>query len=269
MSMTRLVSNLKPLEIKLRLTFTDPLLGTVPGNALVFSEHIQSKEDTGKDLQDELEFVPNEEIAKGTTWFMRNEQGPFLFDYMIRGLMKEACGALSRDNKTESAKLKAFKKVINGLVFVKERALQLQVPKIDDEKKIYGLFAEKVVEHKQEDGSIRHLYERPLRAQTAQGERTCLARSEILPAGTSVELTLLLMKRNLKKFVFEWLGYGQYQGLCQWRNAGFGRFVTDFEILNPEEGDDKEDVKKSKGKKDDRDADAAELEEAAADASDK
>lgn len=66
--------------------------------------------------------------------------------------------------------------------------------------------------------------QRPLRAQTAQGERVSLANSEEIPAGSTCEFEVLCMDDSHEKAVLEWLEYGQLRGIGQWRNSGKGRF---------------------------------------------
>lgn len=67
--------------------------------------------------------------------------------------------------------------------------------------------------------------ERPLRASTMKGERVCLARSESLPVGTSAELEIELWNDKLLPYVKEWLGYGESAGMLQWRSGGWGTFT--------------------------------------------
>ena len=74
------------------------------------------------------------------------------------------------------------------------------------------------------EGGVVGFCERPLRAQTAQGERVSLARSESLPAGTVLEFEILLLSDKLAELVDEWMDYGKYRGLGQWRNSGKGSF---------------------------------------------
>lgn len=79
----------------------------------------------------------------------------------------------------ESGKLMAYKKVIDGLIFVQPRKIVLDIP-----------------------GEIT-ICERPLRAQTAQGERVALSRSEEAPAGTTCEFTVVCLDDNHEKAVRE------------------------------------------------------------------
>ena len=154
-------------------------------------------------------------VERGTTVFPRDEAGkPFLYDYQVKGFFKDACSMLARltgkDPETgkkkkavnESGKLTAYKKVIDGLIFVQPRKIVLELP---------------------EDKEIT-ICQRPLRAQTAQGERVALSSSEEVPAGTSCEVTVLLLDENHEKVVREWLDYGSLRGIGQWRNSGKGAF---------------------------------------------
>lgn len=74
------------------------------------------------------------------------------------------------------------------------------------------------------DGEITGL-QRPLRAQTAQGERISLANSEMIPAGATCEFTVKCLLDDHEKTVREWLDYGCFSGMGQWRNASYGRFT--------------------------------------------
>ena len=69
---------------------------------------------------------------KAMTIFPRDAEGrPILYDYQVKGFFKDACGMLGRiGGKTEtgkkravneSGKLTAYKKIIDGLIFVSPR----------------------------------------------------------------------------------------------------------------------------------------------------
>ena len=106
---------------------------------------------------------------------------------------------------TKSSKIKAYKKEIDGLIFVQERQILVQTA--------------------EEFGSCQ----RSLRANTPQGERVSLASSEEIAAGAVLEFSVLVMADELMPAVKEWLSYGKLRGLGQWRNSGKGRFC--YEIL--------------------------------------
>ena len=191
------------MEMKVRLTFFEPILGTASGNKELHSEYIASKAPDAKTKAEEVEALGADEVEKKEmTVFPRMEDGtPFLYDYQIKGFFKHACSMLKNVPGTESSKIKAYKKYIDGLVFVEERQIPLAF-----------------------EGEVGNL-QRPLRAQTPQGERVALANSETCPAGTEIEFTVNCLKEDLISAVCEWLDYGKLNGLGQWHNGGFGRFT--------------------------------------------
>lgn len=188
--------------VKVRLTFTEPVLGTSPANDEVYREFIGSKAPDAATVEDEVAALGADAVAeKGMTVFPRMEDGtPFLYDYQIKGFFKDTCGGLRKVKGTESSKIKAYKKEIDKLIFPEPRCIPIHF-----------------------DGSITEC-QRPLRAQTMQGERVSLAMSEQIPAGATIEFTVVCLCDDHEKAVREWLDYGRYSGIGQWRNSGKGRF---------------------------------------------
>lgn len=184
---------------RITLKFVEPLLGTVPLNRTTYADYIASRVE-GKDVLDEIETV-EEATEKGTTGFHRLNGEPIIYDYAVKGMFKDAAGMLRRVSDSRSARLTAFKKVIDGLVFVSPRMIPVA-----------------------RSGEIGIL-ERPLRAQTAQGERVSLARSELIPAGSTMTFTVMTLGNDVSEAILrEWLEYGSLRGMGQWRNGGFGRY---------------------------------------------
>lgn len=195
-------------KYKVKLTFTEPILGTVPKDPDVYAAHIATRAALDdKQLAEELATVEKME-EKGWTGFHQIDGAPFLYDYVIKGFFKDACGMLRRATGTKSSKLSAYKRVIDGLVFVKDRRIPLNL-----------------------NGGTMGVLERPLRAQTAQGERVCLARSDTCPVGTTAEFTLVVVGSVKQSLIEEWFDYGQLRGLGQWRNGGYGSFEYEIEAL--------------------------------------
>lgn len=195
-------------KLNVKLTLLEQMLGTASANPDLYKEFIASKSSEDNE-KEEVDSLPNvdEAVKKGTTVFHRTEDGkPFIYDYQIKGFFKDACGMLRRSDDTLSKKLKAYKKEIDGLVFVFPRKILLNIP----DKKEIGIC------------------QRPLRAQTMQGERISLARSETVPEGTYLEFEIQLLSKSLESYVSEWLDYGKLRGLGQWRNSGMGKF--EYEI---------------------------------------
>lgn len=191
-------------RMKVRITFTEPMLGTASANPELHEEFIASNAPDAPSLEEEIAAIGQcAVIEKGKTVFPRDENGaPMLWDYQVKGFFKGSCGFLRRVKGTEASKLKSYKKVIDGLLFVYPRRIRLDL-------------------HGQELGNCQ----RPLRAETMQGERVALANSETAPAGTTIECEIETYTDDLKKFVVEALDYGAKHGIGQWRNSGAGRFT--------------------------------------------
>jgi hypothetical protein len=61
-----------------------------------------------------------------------------------------------------------------------------------------------------------------------QGERVSLASSEEIPAGAVIEFDITMLEDSLYDAIVEWLDYGRYSGIGQWRNSGRGRFIWEL-----------------------------------------
>ncbi len=194
---------IEPKSLKVKLTFIRPILGSGNANPQIHEEFIASKSADKDKTKEEVEAIDVEEtVQKEMTVFARTEDGkPCLWDYQVKGFFKHACKMMNKVPGSESSKLKAYLKLIDGEVFIKERKIPFTYT-----------------------GEMSSL-QRPLRGQTAQGERICLANSEVVPEGATVEFTIEYLVPTLEKAIREWLSYGYYVGLGQWRNARNGSFT--------------------------------------------
>lgn len=194
---------------KVRLTFTDELLGTSSGNPELHREFIASKAPDAAKMEEEVAALGVDAVEeKSMTVFPKLADGtPFLYDYQIRGFFKEICGAMKAISGTKSSKVKAHKKKVDNTIFVEPREIPLDL-------------------HGMKPGNCQ----RPLRASTMQGERVALANSEVCPEGTTCEFSVLCMVDDDADMLREWLEYGRFKGIGQWRNSGKGRFT--FEIID-------------------------------------
>lgn len=194
-------------EMKVRITFIEPILGTQPADPELHTRFIASKAPDHETMAEEVAAMGAAEVEeRSKTIFPKMEDGtPFLWDYQIKGFFKDSCGMLRRVSSSKSKKLTAYKKEIDGLIFVEPRRIPLWMPSDLD------LTATDC--------------QRPLRAQTPQGERVALAHSEEAPAGTYIEMTITCLKDELMPLVVEWLNYGKLRGIGQWRNSGRGRLI--------------------------------------------
>ena len=198
--------------LKAKITFIEPVLGTAPKNEDIYRDFIGKKSPDAASVEEEVAALGLDAVVeKGMTVFPRNEEGtPILWDYQVKGFFKDACAMLARiggkDEKgkkravNESSKLTAYKKIIDGLIFVSPRQIVLNFP-----------------------GEVG-ICQRPLRAQTMQGERVALAMSEEIPAGATCEIEVVCLSDDHEAAVREWLDYGMLRGIGQWRNSGKGRF---------------------------------------------
>ena len=195
-------------KFRLEITLLQPMLGTVPKNKEVYAQYIATKAPDGVG-EDEVESVQEIE-EKGWTGFHTNGNGPFIYNYMIKGFLKAAGNTLK-----EQLGIKALKSKIDQFIFVSPREIPL--PDILPEP-----------------------LERPLRAMTAQGPRVSVTRSDMVAAGTVLECEITLLKNPTTKgsksitedTLRELLEYGTFKGLGQWRNADYGQFSY---VLTPVE----------------------------------
>lgn len=206
-------------EIKVKITFTEEVLGSSPANEDIYKDFIASKSPDAATIEEEVAAVGVEEVTeKSMTIFPKQADGtPFVYDYQIRGFFKEMAGICKKIPHTESSKISAQKKLIDNYIFVNPRQIPLD---------LHGL--------------KMGICQRPLRADTAQGPRVALAMSETVPEGTTIEFTVVFTvdgeagKKGKEAVDYEtalkeWLDYGKLKGFGQWRNAGKGRF--NYEII--------------------------------------
>ena len=198
----------------LTITFTEPCLGAAPMSHELYTDFIATKRGVqadgearrgspagdGEQLAEELETLPDGD--KGKTGFHRLPDGaPMLYDYVLKGFFKDACGMLRYDADSLSKKRKAYKRLIDGVVFVTPRRIPLAM------------------------AGPMEVLERPLRAQTMQGERVALAYSEMVPVGTLFRCEIRTLGDAIDEAQLrEWLDYGALRGIGQWRNGSWGRF---------------------------------------------
>lgn len=194
--------------LKVKVTFTEDVLGMMPASKDIYSEFIASKAPDALSREEEVEAFGIDEVErKEMTVFPRDAQGrPYFYDYQIKGMFKDICGMLRKVPNSKSSKIKAYKKEIDGLIFITDRENPIEF-----------------------EGEVQTV-QRPLRASTPQGERIALASSEAVPAGATLVFEVALLNPDAHKdLVIEWLDYGRLRGMGQWRNSGAGRF--NYELI--------------------------------------
>ena len=199
----------KVYEINIELI--EPMLGTVPKDPEIYKNYIASKKDSNGELlipheamiDEEVATVPADAEKSGWTGFHRDNDGVFIYNYMILGFLKEAGNTL----KTQIG-IKNLKSKIDNLVFVEPRRIHLK---------------------KEVDGHL----ERPLRAMTMQGPRVTLVRSDYVSEGTkfTARIRVLDNKEITGDTIGEILEYGRLKGLGQFRNGSYGQFKFEMKEL--------------------------------------
>lgn len=189
------------------IVLTEPMLGTVPKNKEVYKNYIEGKRPETAPQEDETETVVvvndakvlKEIEEKGWTGFHSDENGLFVYDYFIKGFLKNAGNVLK-----DALEVKALRSKIDDHVFVYPRRVYLGV--------------------KEPDG----VFERPLRVITPQGPRVALVRSDLINAGRTFEFDLEVFpprKEITRDLLIQLFEYGSRMGFGQFRNGSFGRFT--------------------------------------------
>jgi len=200
---------------KVTLTFTEDLLGSAPKNREVYKDFI-AKKATPEQTGEEVQLVEDLE-ERGWTGFRSDEKGLLLLDYQLRGFFKEQADALresgdlqARNAKDDGKPLGGIKGKIDRHLFVAPRRIYIR-----DEATERPLL--------KPDGIV----ERPLRAQTMQGPRVSLVRSDMVKAGRVLDFTIATTWPEVFKedLIRQMLSRGEFMGLGQWRNASHGRFT--------------------------------------------
>jgi len=224
---------MKTRTMKIKLEFTEPVLGSSSANPEVHAEFIASKAKDKAKTKEEIEAVekaiadivdpegdPEEQLAKAITIFPKDDTGVFMWDYQIRGFFKSAMLILveSGDEVAKGISKWSYKRFVDLLIFPRPRKIYLRNPA--------GQIITEAIKDKQ----------RPLRCETLRGERVALANSQLLDPGTWMEFDVEYIvpsgstpKNTLVKVsedtIRRCLDYGQFVGLGQWRSGGFGRFT--------------------------------------------
>lgn len=189
---------------------------------------IIAKETFGKERFEELTDKEKDEAVgaakkelAGTSVFHRGDDGdPVIWDYQVRGHLKAMADSF-RKQQNANKKLEGGKETLYGMkwpasgkkhvdlsVFVFPRLIPLSV---------------------HETG----ICERPLRAEVFDSslgfsvERISLARSETVPAGTTMEFVIGLTEASpfSLEHIAKMMDYGYCHGYGQWRNSGKGAFT--------------------------------------------
>lgn len=219
--MARKAKTLYPhLKFEVGLVLTEDLLATSPANEKVFREYVEAKQKarseagavlTPADVDEGRTLPPldEENPVSGFTVFHRDEKGLFVYDYLIKGFLKEA--AANNADRFGLGWPPTVKKHMDNHVFIFPRRIYIMDKDGKPVTKQHGLL------------------ERPLRAETMRGPRTALAASQSVDAGCKLSFEIEVLPQTVfkdpDKLIPELLNYGRFKGLGQWRNGSYGRFT--------------------------------------------
>jgi hypothetical protein len=206
---------MKIYNVKIELL--EDMLGTVPKNKDVWRIHKQEKareimkKHAAKGIplasgdeatESAIALLAAEEIEtikeveeKGWTGFHEDKDGPFLYDYAVKGFLKEAARTAR-----QFGLVKQLQDKFTRLVFIDTRRVRLP--------------------------ATEGVLERPLRADGPKGPRVTVVRSDVVKAGTVIEFGVKILDGGslTEKILVHVLEYGEFIGLGQWRSGGNGRF---------------------------------------------
>ena len=202
--------------LNVSITTIEPMLGSSSANPDLHKEFIATKAPDADKAEEELRALPVElQLEKAMTVFPRDDKGLFLWDYQVKGFLKEAIGIACETGNTLAGPLTkwTYKRAVDSLIFIEPRRIymtQAGAPLMGSPDKLT----------------------RPLRCDTMQGSRVALATSEQVPTGVNLEFTITWLesenaksKLKITEDLLRWaLNYGKLKGLGQWRSGGFGRF---------------------------------------------
>ncbi len=193
---------MKTEKMFIRIDFTEDILGSLPADKDILTRFISHKANAPWLEAEEGDCLPEKTDDSNHTVFPQDHLGMFLWNYHLKGFIKEA-----GNNLKDHVNVKNLRSKMDNFLFVHDRRLYLYRGKdiIQDADSIL---------------------ERPLRAQTARGPRVSLVGSERVSTPVTIYSTLELLYHKELNFelVKDLLTYGKLKGLGQWRNASWGTF---------------------------------------------
>jgi len=212
------------IKAEVTLTFTRDLLGSTPKDKDVYATYIEElkekrieslgTEDLGGPEVDTVPAPVKEE--GGWTGFHGDESGLFIYDYVVKGFLKESA-RLQAELYAEKGKTPPpLRSKIDHYWFVTPRKIRI-------------VHADGSPILKPDD-----TLSRPLRASTPQGMRVCLAKSDVICEGSKLTFALEMFDtkhiKGPEQLLESLLKYGKFKGLGQWRNAGYGAFTSEIKF---------------------------------------
>jgi hypothetical protein len=211
--------------LKVKLEFLSPILGTKPDPEIfkgylakiAVEEHAIPK----KVIDAEVDELPtDEEIGaeeRGITRFPRDGEGRvFIYDYVVKGFLKNAANVLR-----EQTGISGYKAKVTNFVFLGPRRIFLS-----------NRSGEPILKPDEKDGRPDYKLRTKMVEIPRQGKQSVLGVSEKISNATMEIIVRIIENKGgkegggkvAKKEVEDLFNYGRIQGLGQWRNGGYGTF---------------------------------------------
>lgn len=188
--------------MKVKIKLISEMLGTVAKDKVIFDTFIQSKKPAN--ITEDESLTVDQSNETGYTGFHSDNAGLFIYDYQIKGFLKEQGNVLK-----DILGIKNLRSKIDDIVFPFPRRIYLGQDKPDG------------------------ILQRPLKGDTPKGPRVSLKKSDYINAGKEIEFEIELIphKEITAGIIKKLFSHGRLMGLGQWRNGGYGR----FEVVHIEE----------------------------------
>lgn len=228
-------------KFNVRMFFVQPFLGSAPNSSDIYKRFIASKAPDAPTREEELLNTTVENVAaKGVNVFLRRSKtgAPCVGQHTVKGFYKESMTAVRRQGGTVCDNISGHKTKIAGNIVISPTYIDLKLPtseiveKTEEEFKETGFGKAGVVvfpkEGRYQEVKLR-TYDRPLRANTPQGEIVSIASSEMAPAGTEIEYDLKVEMDGLSEGIINMILRGNEHGTGQFRTSGeYGEFVAEI-----------------------------------------
>lgn len=228
-------------KFNVRMFFVQPFLGSAPNSSDIYKKFIASKAPDAPTREEELLNTTVENVAaKGVNVFLRRSKtgAPCVGQHTIKGFYKESMTAVRRQGGTVCDGISGHKTKIAGNIVIDPTYIDLKLPaaeiveKTEEEFKESGFGKAGVIVFPKE-GRYQEVklptYDRPLRANTPQGEIVSIASSEMAPAGTELEYDLKVEMDGLSEGIINMILRGNEHGTGQFRTSGeYGEFVAEI-----------------------------------------
>ncbi len=206
------------MKIAVQIELTEPMLGTIPKNEDVYRMWCEIK------APKEDEALPVFDENRSWTGFHTDVFGLHVYDYQIKGFVKEAASILPEA-------LGFRKKAKTGEEQGGFLSGQTIKGRVDNQLFIFPRRVYFIPNKIKPDGYL----ERSIRVITPQGARVTLGRSDTVEAGTKMAFEIYVLDNS--PITFEGLRtvmqYGELKGLGQWRNGSYGRFkIVEYEKVS-------------------------------------